>query len=462
MADLATDLEALVRSSERGKEFGITANGFVPKPLGRLVDEKLAAARVLFGDDIDLTAGSAVRKVLELMCVEELRCWEHLDSYSGNTSVVTAEGSFLSGLGEELGISRPYRRAVGTVTISLATDLPSSDPELVLERGTRLLSGGGHDYFIGERVELVNTRRSALVPVIAFVPGPAQNLNASSPDQLIAQFNQYDHRSDRVRSIESRLGEPIVEIDHGEPTTGGELVWSDEEYRDLLLAYPRNIWSPDAIRIAVSLVPGVRQVLVKDLYGGLDINQSIFGNFSFVERLFSQERSLASPYFFTIVVAPGDGAIWLGPSQLKARVEAAVDEIRPIGIFPRVEEASQIAVSLTCDLAVEGLPVPSGDPAAVNESEQAKALKQRILNRIRRYVSGLQIAEAVRFAEVLWAIMEEPGVTNCTNLRLRRFPASVGSTTAETFDIAACGSDLSIGESEVAVLVEDLDPLRIL
>jgi hypothetical protein len=466
MAELATDLDGLVRSTDSGKAYGITEHGFVPKPIARLVDEKLAAARMLFGDDIDLTAGSAVRKVLEIMCLEEARTWEHVALAAENASVVTAHGAYLSGLGQELGIPRPFRRATGRVTLDLATDLPAGHPELVLDRGTRLLTDGGHDYFLTERVELTGQRRSVTVGVTAFTPGPEQNLDASSDDQVLKAFNEYDSRSSQVRSIEASIGEPILEIDHTEPTSGGELVWSDEAYRDLLLSYPRNLWTPEAIRVAVSLVPGVRQVLVKDLYGGLDIHQSIFGNFNFIERLFSEERSLASPYFFTILVAPGDGAIWNGPGQLKARVEQAVDRVRPIGIFPRVEQATQVSVSLRCEMTVEGLPIPAGTPDAINDTPEARALKQRILDRIRRYVSSLHIAEQVRYAEVLWAIMEEPGVVNCTDLRLRRYPPRVSSTSLEAengslHEVAACEGDLLVGESEVAVLVEDLDPLRV-
>lgn len=467
MAELTTDLDELVRSTDSGKAYGITEHGFVPKPIARLVDEKLAAARALFGEDIDLTAGSAVRKVLEIMCLEEARTWEHLALASEATSVVTAHGTHLSGLGEELGIPRPHRRAKGRVTVALATDLPSGHPELVLDRGTRLLTDDGHDFFLEDRVELTNQRRTATIAVRGFAPGPRSNLDASTAGQVIGSFNEYDARSNQVRVIEAALGEPIVEITHTEPTTGGELVWSDEEYRDLLLSYPRNLWTPEAIRVAVSLVPGVRQVLVKDLYGGLDIHQSVFGNFNFIERLFSEERSLASPYFFTILVAPGEGAIWNGPGQLKARVEEAADRVRPIGIFPRVEQATEVAVSLSCDLVVEGLPIPAGTPTAVNDSPEARALKQRILDRIRRYTSSLRIAEQVLYAEVLWAVMEEPGVVNCTNLRLRRFPARVGaSSTIEeggsVHEIMACEGDLVVGESEVAVLVEDLDPLRVI
>src|SRR2546430_13724333 len=60
-------------------------------------------------------------------------------------------------------------------------------------------------------------------------------------------------------------------------------------------------------------VPGVRQVTVRDGWGGLDLSQSIFGDFDFIERLFAAERDLASPYFATVLVAPTDAAIWSRP-----------------------------------------------------------------------------------------------------------------------------------------------------
>src|SRR5690242_18957192 len=57
-------LEDLIRTSSTGKPYGVADQGFLPKPVGRLLDEKLAAAQVLFGEDIDLTSGSALRKIL--------------------------------------------------------------------------------------------------------------------------------------------------------------------------------------------------------------------------------------------------------------------------------------------------------------------------------------------------------------------------------------------------------------
>ena len=464
-------LEAVARTTESGRPYGITPDGFVPKPLGRLLDENLAAARILFGDDLDLTSGSVLRKMLELVAMEESRLWQHLGSLYESGFVSRATGDALSLLGRELGISRPHHRATGEVEIELKLDLPSRLTELILERGARLLTPGGHDYFLDERVVVANTARKANVALRAFHPGPSHNLDPNltvggATPQRLDRFNEYDSRSDEVRALEVELAAPVVGVNHTVATAGGELLWSDEDYRDLLLAYPRNMWSADAVRIAVALVPGVRQVLVKDKYGGLDINQSIFGNFNFVERLFSEERSLGSPSFFTVLVAKGDGAIWSGPGQLEDRVRDAIDEIRPVGIHPNLEEALDVGIGVGCTIRVEGVPIQGGTPTAVNQSPQAIALKRRILQRVRRYVSGLGISEPVRYSEVFWCVMEEPGVVDCKGLRLRRYPPEVGSVSLQSRgpigpQVFQFDQDVIVTPTEVAVLVEDLRLIQV-
>jgi hypothetical protein len=472
MTDDIVALDALVASTQSGKPFGITASGFVPKPLARLLDEKVAAARALFGDNVDLTSGSVIRKLLELMSMEEARAWQHLGILYDSVFVARATGEALSMLGSELGIQRPHLRATGSVQISLTQDLPAGTTELVLDLGTRLLTPGGHDYFIAQRVVLSTSAKKADVAVKAFQPGPDSNLDpnltvgGAHPQQL-DRFNPLDGRSDQVRQLQSQAGAPVVKVDHKQPTTGGELFWNDEQYRDLLLAYPRNLWSADAIRIAVALVPGVRQVIVKDRFGGLDINQSIFGNFNFIERLFSEERSLGSPYYFTVLVAMDDGAIWDGAGQLRDRVATAVDAVRPVGIFPNIVEASDVGVGLQCNLTVEGVPIPAGTPSAINTSPEAIALKQRILNRIRRYVMSLGIGDQLRYSEVFWAVMEEPGVVDCKELKLRRYPPAIGSlnlsgAVSAQPQVLDLDVDVTVSPTEVAVLVEDPSPITIL
>lgn len=459
-----TDLQELVRISGSGKPFGITPEGFVPKPLARLLEEKKAAAQVLFGSDVDLTAGSALRKILEIISLEEARSWVHLAIAYEDTRVSTATGDALTRLGAELGLPRPHHRATGQVTLKLAGTLPADVPELVLPRGTRLLTAAKHDYFIDEPATLTNTGRQATVAVRAFDPGPEHNADpATAVPGKIDSFNPLDPRTDLIRKL-SAAGPPLVVIEHTTATSGGEMYWSDARYRELLLAYPRNLWSPEAVRVAVSLVPGVRQVLVQDLYGGLDIDKPIFGSFSFIERLFSQERSLGNPHFFTVLVRPEEGALWDGPGQLAERVAAAVDRVRPMGVAPNVDRASEVSVGFTCKISVEGLPIPAGNPEAAAGSPEAVALKGRIVDRVRRRVQALGMGEPVRYSEVLWSAMEEPGVVDARGLRLRRFPAQLPfepTAAPQSFQELKAEEDVDVSPKEVAQLVDSLVEITI-
>lgn len=458
------DLERVVRTTATDRAFGITEAGFVPKPVGRLLQERIAAARALFGDSVDLTSASALRTMLELMVVEEARLWSDVGQLFADSHAATATGAALSRLGAELGIARPFHRATGQVSLTVDADLPPDVPELVLPRGARLRAQGGVEVFLAGAVRLSNAVRQADADVTAFVPGPTGDLDPAADaggatPGLIDAFSPDDPRLAKAREL-AEAG--LVSVHHAAPLSGGLAQWADEPYRDLLLAYPRNLWTADAVRVAVALVPGVRQVVVKDLYGGLDINQSVFGNFSFAERLFAEQRSLGSPYFVTVLVAPEEAAIWDGPSQLAEQVRAAVDTVRPIGIAPNVEQASLVGVGLRTRLVVDGLPLATGPDGAAGP--ELAALLGRITDRVRRYVGRLRIGEPVRFSEVMWAVMNEPGVVDARDLELLRYPpllsdvdlATAGGLAAVP---AGCGNDVPIGPAEVAVLVED--PTRI-
>src|SRR5690349_10404885 len=111
-ADVLAVDDAVLRSSG-ADGYGISQAGFVPKPFSRLLAEKLALARSLFGADIDLASGSALRKILELSSLEDARTWAALGSFYDNQFVATAAGDALSRLGQELGITRPWLEARG-------------------------------------------------------------------------------------------------------------------------------------------------------------------------------------------------------------------------------------------------------------------------------------------------------------------------------------------------------------
>lgn len=466
---LAVD-DAIARSTGAGA-YGITDTGFLPKPFSRVLAEKLALAKALFGADVDLASGSAIRKLLEVSALEDARTWASLSQMYDDLFVSTARGDALSRLGEELAIARPNLEASGTITVEL-----KGSGSIVLPSGARLLTTGGHHVYLTQQVTLSQTTTKRDVPVTAFYPGPDHNLDPTKPasdgtfPQKLVLWNPVDEKLLGLREAASAAGkkpEELVSITHTKPLTGGELLWPDDRYRTLLLLAPRSIWTVDAIRTAVSLVPGVRQVQVRDGYGGLDLNQSIFGYFNFLERVFSGERDVASPYFFNIMIAPTDAAIWAGADGLEASVAAAVEDLRPIGIFPEIKEAEQVWIGVAANLVVQGLPLPRSKGAIIDDADVVVALKQRVLARVKNYVERLEFGEPVRAAEVTWAMMNEPGITDVQHLKLVRFEPGYGAVAAmaETGGYVAQiyekGENVKLQASQIASFVDNPALLKV-
>jgi hypothetical protein len=466
---LAVDAE-VARSTGSGR-YGITTNGFVPKPFARLLAEKLALARELLGEGVDLRSGSVIRKLLEVSALEDARVWAALSTMYDDSFVVTATGDALSRLGDELGLERPHLEARGSVTLKLDGELPDGE-SVTIARGTRLLSPGGHHVATDESAVLSNASTERPVAVAAFFPGPEHDLDPGTASQKLDRFHPLDPKLADLFALQDAAasdGSPFdIKIEHDDPLAGGALFWPDARYRELVLRAPRSTWTADAIEIAVSLVPGVRQVAVRDEWGGLDIRQSIFGNFNFIERLFAGERDIGSPYYVTILVAPTPAAIWDGPDGLAAAIEAAIDDLRPVSIFPDIVPADQLGIGVQAELVVQGLPLPSGSRATVNASEPAQALKERLLSRLRRYVENLGFGEPVRHSEVVWALMSEPGIADAREVRLLRYPAAFeeldfGNPVAEkAVQKLGCGDNATLDVNQIAVLVDDPDRLQII
>jgi hypothetical protein len=467
-------VDAAVARSTGSDQFGVTAGGFVPKTFGRLLAEKLSLARGLLGDDLDLTSGSVIRKILEVTALEDARQWAALAALHANSFVATALGDALSALGAELGLARPFLRATGTVTLTLTGQLPQGTESITIPRGARLTTLGHHDVATDEEAIFSAAQTSHEVAVVAFHPGPEHNLDPNLADangqqpQKIDRWNRLDDKLRPYLVLRAASADAFeVTITHTAALTGGERTWPDDRYRELLLRAPRSLWSAEAIEVAVSLVPGVRQVVVRDAWGGLDINQSIFGNFNFVERLFSEERDLFSPYYVSVLVAPTPAAIWSGPGGLAESIASAIEDLRPISIFPAVEKGNLVSVGVSADLTVRGLPLPVGTREAVNASAAARALKQRLSTRLQAYVDSLRFGEPVRAAEVTAVLMGEPGIEDVANLALLQWPGSLDSLGDLSVDLGAApsrvggGENLRLGASSIASFIDDPDRLVI-
>lgn len=458
-------LDENVQRTTNSTGFGITEKGFIAKPFAQLLTEKLSLAQSLFGADIDITSGSSIRKILEISALEEARMWSALGAAYDNSYVVTATGEALSRLGAELGFSRPHMEARGKVTFTLSSALPPGYATLSIPRGARLVTSGGHQVATESSATFTAQGQSVEIDVVAFYPGPEHNLDPAfavgdQHPQLIVDFAREQDSLEELVAAETANHGPLVSIKHTSVLTGGETYWSDARFRQLLLRAPRSVWTIQAIELAVSLVPGVRQVRVHDGRGGLDLNQSIFGNFNFIERVFSAERDLGSPYYFNVLVAPTPAAIWDGPTGLRKAVETVIEDLRPVGIFPNVESAAQIGIGIQGQIVVN-YPLPSGTSAVVNASQGAKALKARIYELIRRYIDALPISEPVRHYEISYAIMSDPAVVDVRNLSLVKYPPGFDefdltrALTPTQVQVFAPGQNVALGANQVAVFIDN-------
>ena len=457
------ELDESVLRSSGSPSFGITIDGFVAKSFVRLLGEKLVLARQLLDADIDLTSGSAIRKLLELSAVEDARTWAALAAMYDNCFIHSASGDALSLHGKELGIERPFMEATGKVTLKLVGELPDGLPNLNIVRGARMLTDGGHHVATDEGVTLSPSDKEREIRVRAFYPGPEGNLDPTHEAQVIKRWNRDDDSISIIVDAES-AGAPLVQVTHNAPLSGGEELWPDERYRKLLMRAPRSLWTVEAIRLAAGLVPGVRHVQVHDPLGGLDIYQSIFGNFNFIDRVFGTERDLASPYYFTVMVAPTPAAIWDGAHGLRYAVESAIEDLRPLGIFPEVKKATEVFVGVQADLVVTGVPLPSGPRATVNGSIPAQMLKSRLLARIRRYIDGLEFGEHVSAARVNWELLNEPCLADVQNFRLLRYPSNYDTRAASDLTRPAPQepwANIPLMADEIAVFVDDASGLTI-
>lgn len=466
-------VDAQVQRSSDAVGYGLTAGGFLPKPFARLLAEKLALARALFGEDIDLTSASAFRKIFEVSALEDARLWALAARMADDTHVATATGEALSRHGLDLGIPRPYLQAEGIVTLKLTGELPGGTASVTLAAGTRILSEDKlHHAELDETVTLSATAKERIARVVAFFPGPDHNLDPRKEvdgghPQKLTSWNVDDDKLAALERTDGTRLYDLVGIAHTQALQGGERQWSDRRYRQLLLQAPRSLWTVEAIRLAVARVPGVHRVVVHDRHGGLDLNQAVFDNFNFLDEVFSAERDIASPYFFDILVAPTRGAFWGGPDGLEAAVLGAVEDLRPIGIYPRVRPARLVGVKVAAKLTVKGLPLPAGASDAINASEPARALKRRLLDRLRVVVENGDFGEPVRASEVTWALLNEPGIVDVQALSLWRSPSrgSAGTFTVgqpiATHDVLACGANVTLEGEQVAVFVDDDSGLEI-
>jgi hypothetical protein len=436
-------------------DFGVTPQGFALKPFDRILAEAMERTRAMFGDNVDLTATSALRKILEVSAAEDAGLWQRLEELYYSNFASSALGDELDLIGENVGLERRNLFATGRVTLQVVTP-PQPDRRFTLPEGTTFVTSGppALAFYTTEPVTLVGTTPTPEVPLRAFQRGPRSDLPPNTTLQIDPVYAQLN--------LEIRAPTTVTGI-NPQAFTGGAATESDAELRARILGLPRNIWTLESMRQAVLEEAGVTDVALSDPLGGVDVSQSYFNLFNFDERLFSGERRLGEPYFFDVVVAHEFAWPWetqaipplVSPVRgIFERVTDAIDRVRPVGIHPNIVEADHIEVGVRAQVIIE----PGFDRQAL-----LAAFKDRVLADI----GALKLGGDVLYSQVMRAFVEQPGVVDVQQMRLRRCPPAFGRITFgevpfQTELIEALpGENLVLGPHEVAIFRLDSELIDI-
>lgn len=422
-------------------DYGVTSAGFVVKPFADILGDKLNLALAAFGPNIDLRSTSALRQVLNIVSIEDQEHWKALErSYYANF-VSTASGDALDLLGDDLELARENQQASGQVTLTLANAAPGRS--YLVPTGALLETAAPAVRFRTDGpATLTSVQTTATVGATAIQAGPGGNVAAGT----IVQINPI------YAGHYLSLGAATITPSNATAFAGGDLLADDETYRAKLLRVPRTVFTAPAVTAAVLNVDGVRDCRVSDPLGGVDVSLSVFQDFVFDARRFGQARFLGTPYYFDVLVAPVSGRVWEtlgGVEGLHDQVAAAVDAVRPIGIFPNIRLADAVAVGVRASILTQ----PGMDLVAVDAALKT-AFEQR--------VSSLGLGGAVLASEVGRDLLNVPGVADVQNLHLRRYPPQFGGIVfgdREVFASAAIeadlGANLALAPNEIATFRYD-------
>jgi uncharacterized phage protein gp47/JayE len=433
-------------------DFGVTAEGFVLKPFGAVLDDSKARARAVFGKDVDLGPTSPLEKILELTAAEDAALWQRLEELYYSAFASSAVGDELDLVGENVGLPRRNLHSSGTVTLS-AVSPPKPDRRYTLPEGAVFVTTSapaGITFHTTGTVTLLGTTPLSDVTLQAFDEGPAGDLPVNATLRLDPVFALVYLQMQAPTTVNAVVTQAF---------SGGHDMERDEDYRARILGLPRNIWTVDSVRAAALSVPGVVDVAISDPLGGVDVSQSYFNLFKFDERLFSGERRLGEPYFFDVVVAHEFARPWRTDTiaglaspvtGIYEQVLAAVDRVRPVGIHPNIAQADHIEVGVRAEVVVDA-------------GYDAQALRAAFKQRLTGYIGELKLGGDVLFSQVMRALVDQPGVVDVQHMHLRRCPPAFGRITfgAVPFQSAVieapAGESLELGPTEVAIFRLDSD-----
>lgn len=429
-------------------DYGVTKTGFNIKPFQEVLTEKIERTKQMFGvDEADLRSTSALRKLLDISSFEEHELWKSMEQLYYSNFISTASGDTLDLLGEDVGVPRRFLTAKGEVTLKLSNEAPGRIYNLPV--GTLVETDAPNKRFRTlERVALSSQNKEEKVKIEAIERGVGSNVAANTINKINAIYAQ--------RYL--NLGSAIIAVKNEQPTAGGEEPEADTSYRDLLLGYPRTLWTLEAVRHVVKNLDGVRDCRLFDPLGGVDVSLSKFGLFNFSQRRFGLQRLLGTPYYFDILVATYPGFIWESEGSitgLQETIENAIRQVRPISIFPNVRRANNVLIGLRAKVLIK-------------TGHDGNAAIAAIKDALNRRINTLGLGSSVLYSEVLCDCMGVASVIDVQSLHLRRCPplfSGINFGSGQRFQSevieAAVGENIPLQPDEIAVFKIDAELIDI-
>jgi len=372
-------------------QYGVTPQGFIPKPFSVILEELKLLAKQEFGDDIDLSENSRFLRFIEIIAKREDELWQLAEKIYYSAFIDFATGQSLDNIAALVGYKRiPARRATGTVVFSRST--PASS-DIIIPAGTRVATSDGSVIFQTTEAVILQTGQTQVeAPIEAVEPGSHGNVAANTITKIV----------DPISGIES--------VNNPNPTEGGRNAETDEEFRYRIKTTIQSLGKAtlDAIKAAVMRVEGVKAVKIEE-------NDTM--------NDYTAEGGLP-PKSFRVFV-------WGGDDQAIAQ---AIFDAKPAGIRP-YGSVSAIAYDIDGNPHIIYFERPTEISIYVDVTvvTSSNVTEQQIKDVVKDYFDSLGVGDDVVYSKLLAKIVEIEGVEDAI-LKIGKTSPPDGTSNIEIAD----------------------------
>lgn len=327
-------------------KFGVIEEGFDTKNLESIRESLEDRARKIFGEDIDLSQSSVLRKLIDVTVLELSRLWDTSQNVYSSSYLEEASGESLERLGYLMGVHRmPATRALGEVTFY-------GDEGVIIEEGFTVSTRDNIKYETTESGE-ISEEGEVTLEVRALSPG--EDGNAISPDMVTVL-------------IDSKMG--VTGVTNEETITGGQDREEDGDLRH-------------RIRTAIDVEgKAVKSAIEQSLL-------NIFGVTS-VTLLEHYDRSVTA-------YIGGLGDKINIPDDKKLEVDEVLEENRAFGV------SFEWLTPIHSYLTISGVDVGESelDDVIVKVKDAPEGSEDEIKSSLVEYINNLDVGEDVVFKKVI-------------------------------------------------------------